>query len=350
MICMFIMGTNMIAGVSKLSESDSWIALILGFIVALPINLIYAKIHSDYPDKSLLDIIEQFLGKKIGTIINIFILCYILFTGIIIFKVISIFMMTVGLDKTPEMVITLLIVGVAIITLKDGMKPFARWCEFFLYILLPLLIMVGALLFKLIDFDRYLPILFNDIDQVYKDMTTNIGYPFTQTMIFMIILNLENKKSYFKVYGVGLSIAALVLLVFTFLNIGILRQGELSNSYYPIYAIMRRLNFGELIQRVEMIIIIIFIVFSFVKLMVYLFATTITIKHIFKLPDHKFIAVPLVFLISILSYLAYDSSLNQAKLLTTIPYYFLGFQVVLILFIFIISEYKKNKSGIIKQN
>lgn len=342
MVSMFVMGTPLISGVSKVGKADSWICLIIAAVIALIFNLMYARLLSSYQGMNILEINESIFGKVIGTVINIIIFLYCLYAAMFIFRGTVQFMSLIGLDRTPETVTGLLIVIAGVITLKEGIKVFSRCCVFFLLTSAFVIALIIILLCSLVDFQNLTPILYQEKEVLFQAIFADVNFPLTQTFIFLILIkNLKSKKSYYKAFAGGATIAAVVLIILAIISISILGEAEYENAFYPIYMVMRRINIGDFIQRVEMAVIIVFMLYAFVKEMIYLFAISEVASHILKLDDYKFMSMPLVFLVSILSYLVYSSVITQRHLESMYPYFSWLLHLLYMTILFVICELKR---------
>lgn len=342
MVIMFIVGTPMIYGVAKPAEENAWISLILALLISIPIQLMYARLLSNFPGKNLYDIFDIIFGNILGKCFSVLFLWHAFYLGALLFKWGGEFLVIVGLNDTPEMISISLIVVLSILTLKLGIKAFGKWCEFFVIIVFLVICITAIFLVPLMKLDNIIPVMYDGVKPVLKGTIYALTFPFTQSIIFLMIFDcLKTKKSSYKVYVKGVLLGAILLLVMTFLDIAILGKGNFSHVYFPTYMTLRRLSVGEFFQRVEMGIISVFILVGFVKIVSCLFAVAKGISHLLKFKDYGFIAAPVTFLTSILGYLAVSSTMEMGDFdeKVWVPYAIL-FQIILPFIIFIAGEIK----------
>jgi spore germination protein KB len=91
-----------------------------------------------------------------------------------------------------------------------------------------------------------------------------------------------------------------------------------STSYFPIYSAVSRINVRDILQRIESIIAIVFIIGVFVKVSIYLLAGCKGIEVLLKLKDYKFMVTPISILTLILSL---TTVLNVMELNNHLYYY-----------------------------
>ncbi|WP_406543538.1 GerAB/ArcD/ProY family transporter [Clostridium ljungdahlii] len=59
------------AFITGITKTNTWIVLLAGFIIILPLLLIYTSLSKKFPNKNLIEIIETTYGRYLGKIISI---------------------------------------------------------------------------------------------------------------------------------------------------------------------------------------------------------------------------------------------------------------------------------------
>jgi spore germination protein KB len=104
-----------------------------------------------------------------------------------------------------------------------------------------------------------------------------------------------------------------------------------------------------LLERLEMLVAVIFLVCTFVKVCICVFAVCNGISKVFGLNDYKFIATPVVLLMLSFSFIVYKSTMEMTFWAFNIwPYYAFPFEVIIPLVVFIMSEIKSRSSALNK--
>lgn len=345
MVFIFIVGTAMIYGAARPAKENAWISVILGTLISIPFQLMYARLLSHFHNSNFFQFLDIIFGKILGEFFAVLFIWNAIYLAALLFKGVVNFIYIANLNDTPEIVCLSLIVIVCILTLKEGIRPFAKLCELFTIIVFIVLVTLLPFGTPLINLDNIVPVMYDGIKPVMQGTIYALGFPFTQNIIFLMFFDcLKNKNSSYKVFIKGVLLGALLLSITTFTQISILGKNDFSNSYFPAYMNLRRLAIGEFFQRIDIAVILVFMIVGFGKITSTLFAAVKGISYLFNVKDYRSIAAPVTFLTSILGYLAYTDTMDQIAFLKDVyvPYAII-IQIVLTSIIFIASEIRIRK-------
>lgn len=347
-IFLSILGSSVVLGTARPAKTDAWISIILAVIISLIIGLCYARLLSNFHGKNFFEICEIVFGKVFGKIIIIIFIWYSLFINALIIRDIGEFIYIIGIVSIREisqiftMTITMLL---CIYMAKKNISVFGRFCFFFLPIIVFMLSIGYILSINNMSPENLLPIMYDGIKPVIDGMISSISFPFTESIVFIMIFNLlQNKTSASKVFTKGVLFAGVMLFIMTICDIMILGSNTLSASYFPSYTSLKRINIGNFLERIEITIILSFIFAVFVKSTCYLIATSKGIACLFNLKDYTFIPTPVGFLVISIAYLLYENTKELVETTQFDAYSGIFFQVVLFFIIFIGAEIKIRKT------
>lgn len=322
-LVMFTLGTSVISGVAKPAKEDAWISILLAALISVPFYLVYAQLMITFKNKNLFEICEVVFGKLLGNIMTAIFIFNGFYLSAILIRRISDFMGITGLDGTPPLYIMLLIILVCIYMLKKDVSIFGKWCQFYMVIVMVVILFEFTSLFSIRNIDYLFPVLYNGASPVIKATANALGFPFLQCGHLLYFLNvLDEKASYRKVFMYGLLISTIILLLITFENITVLGGTIYSKSYFPSYLTFRRLAVGNFIRRIESLSVLMFLILSFVKLTSALLGTVIGVQSMFKLKTYKNVVVPVAFLCCILAILAWEDLVELENLSGEIYFYY----------------------------
>ncbi|MCI0768606.1 GerAB/ArcD/ProY family transporter, partial [Bacillus sp. TL12] len=81
----FILGTGILtlprASVEKVKTPDVWISVILGGIIAMVTGVIMVKLSQQFPGKTFYQYSQEIVGKWIGRLFSLLVVCYFLATS-----------------------------------------------------------------------------------------------------------------------------------------------------------------------------------------------------------------------------------------------------------------------------
>jgi len=305
----------------------------------------FSRILSLYPGKDLFDILQIVMGKFIGKIISIVMIWFAFHSGTLVLRVLSEFTNTLVFPDTPVVMPMIFFTILLIWSLKAGIEVLGRWAEFFSWVVILIVIIVPILLIPQMDISRLRPILSNGVEPLLKGAFASFTFPFGQTIIFtMVFSNISKIKNYKKTFIVGLLVGGGLILLTSLRNLLVLGSETVSSVYFQSTMAVSLIRF-DFLQRLELTVIIVFLVCIFIKISICIFAVCNGISKVFGFDDHKFIATPVSFLMLSLSFFIYKSTMEMQFFASNIwQYYSFPFEVIIPLVIFIVAEIKSRKS------
>ena len=345
-VILFIIGSSILAGSAGQAKQDAWIAIVIAMTWSFILLLMFSRILSLFPGKDLFDILEILMGKFIGKILSILMIWFAFHDGTLILKTLSDFTNTLVFSETPVVVPMIFFSILLIWCLKEGIEVLGRWSEFFIWVVIILVLTISILTVPQMDISRLKPILNNGASPVLRGAFSSFSYPFGETVIFtMVFSNISKIKNYKKIFILGLLIGGGLIFLATFRNILILGSDTISRVYFPSTMAISLVQLGNLLERLEMLVAIEFLVCIFVKVSICAFAVCNGISKVFGFDDYKFISTPVVLLMLTFSFFIYKSIMEMFLWTSNIwPYYSFVFEVIIPLVILIVAEIRIRSS------
>lgn len=343
LLIMFILGSSVVTGVSKEALQDSWISVILGCVMALPLVFIYARLIKIYPSYDLFEMIIEIFGKVIGKIVVILFTWYALHIGSLVIRNFGEFIETTSLPETPQLPIYLILIILSAYVLKSGIETFGKAALIFVPILFIVLLSIIILSIKDFNYANLQPGLAHGTKKIFNGAFSDFSFPFAETVLFLAIFNsIKPKDSPYKVYFLGILIGGLLLLAIIIKNILVIGFPLIDFYYFPNYAATKIINVGEgdIISRIEGTISASFILTGFVKVGVCLFAASKGISKLFNINNYRQMVFPASLIMLTLACIVYKSIMEMFDFITIYKYYAFPFQVIIPVLMFIIAEIK----------
>ena len=347
LIILFMIGSNLIVGISGEAKENSWISVILGVVLALPAVIIYARLLSLYPHKDLFDILMEVFGGILGRILCIVYIWFAFHLGTLVFRNYLEFTSNVVFPDMPAWVLPLFLVPLISWVVKAGIEVLGRCSEFLIIIVISLVIFVTiSLSVPKININNILPIMYDGFTPVFKTAFAAFSFPFAESIIFtMCFSSLKTTKSPYRVYISGLIIGGFFILLATLRNILILGASAISQNYFPSNVAVSVIHIGDLLQRLELSVSAVLVISVFIKLSVCLLGVCNGISKIFNLNDNKFLSTPIAALMFSFSLFVYTNTMEMNEWAFAVwPYYAFLFQAILPAILIIVAEIKNRKS------
>ncbi len=342
---LFIMGSTLVLGVGSDAKQDVWVAVLLGMLLIVPVLLIYSKILYLFPDKDLFQILESLFGKVFGKIIALLMCWYAFHLGALVIRNFSEFISVVALPETPAYVPIVMMVLLCIWGVKAGIEILGRWSELILPILLSIIVVVVILSMTLADFNNLKPVLHNNLDAVMKAGFSVFSFPFAETVVFMMVgFVFRERKSIPKVYLLSLLIGGVMVLMIAVRNMVVLGATLVNETYFPAYVAVSFINIGDFLQRIEILVSVVFLFSGFIKISICLLAASRGVASVFGIKNYREIVAPIGLLMIALSMILYSNIMEMMSwAFETYNIYAFPFQVILPLLIWIVAELKIKK-------
>jgi len=350
LVIFFMIGTSILitpAGLSLVAKQDAWLAAIVGIGINVLTVLIYVNLGKRYGDKTLVEMCHLAFGKWIG---NVFGLCFIAFFYLLASLMIGdlgFFLTTQTLPETPIEIILIIFVIIVIFAVRAGMIVYSRAVQIFFPILFCMLCLLILPIFPQINFTDYLPMLEYGFKPIVKAGFTFSGF---QEMIVLLMIYPYVTKSATRGRGFlwGTIIGGIVLIIITAGCIGVMGAAVTANQLFPAYVLAKNINIGHFLERIEGIMMFIWILSIVMKIVMTFDASLIGICQLFKLKDPKPYVIPMGLGLIALALLCYTNTIfiNDflAKNWTPFATIFIILVPALILGILMIRGLVKSKS------
>jgi spore germination protein KB len=347
-LIIFIMGTTLLLGTGGEAKNDTWISIIIGMFMALPMLLIYGRILTLFKGLDIYEIVLLVFGKFIGKIIVILYTWYAFHLGSLILRNFGEFINTVAMPETPIFVPMLLLGILCIMAIRGGVEVLGRSAMFFLPMILILIVIVILLGIPQLHFNYIKPVLYNGFAPAIKGSFSAFSFPFAETVLLTTILfALQTKKSVYKVYLSGFLIGGAIVLIISVRNILMLSPDIAGILYFPSHAAVSRVRIGNFIQRIEVTVAIVFVISAFIKAAVCLYAASTGLSKVFGLKNYRIIVVQIGLLMIYFSYIIYDSIMEMEYWAFKVySYYAFPFQAILPIIILIVAEIRLRRGSI----
>ncbi len=346
MIIMYIIGSSSLMVMGLEAKMDIWLAILLAMAVGALIMLIYARLLSLLPGKDFYDTLEFFLGK-IGSKIFLFIITWFAFDlCAIVLRSYGQFVVTVGLPETPLVVAIFMIMIICAFAVRSGIEVIGRWSSQFVIFLIAFLFISVLLVSQNMNISNLLPVFDNGFAPIARGAFGVIAFPFAETVVFLLVFPAFKKDvSIKKVFLKGLFIGGGIILITSLTDMLVLGTNLSENDYYPTFSTMATVHYGDFLQRLEVLAAIVFIIAIFLKISILLFAASKGTAKLLGFQDHKFIVIPIAFLVVNLALISFDSMIFFHEwIFKAFPYYACVFEIVIPIILWIIIEIKNRKN------
>lgn len=341
----FLLGTSIILELGiNYAQRDIWIAELLSMFIGFAILLMISYIVSKFPGQDVGNILEHLFGSKLAKFMMLIFIFYSFFLGVLVMNNIGSFISAILMQETPIWVFYITISLTTAIIIRYGFEVAARCIELMTPIILLLLFsLVVIVTLNLVDVNNVLPLFTSKISDIVKATINITAFPYIESILLFFVVVLINKTD--KVYSSsiwGLLIGGFLLVIRSLLVVGVFGVNEATKLTFATFMLVREISFREIIERVELSILVVWFLTTYIKLTVCMFSTLKGIQYLFKLNDYKKLALPLAILVVPGAMLAYGNFQEIRTFVNVVWPLVLAPLFILFILIFIFSLAKKD--------
>jgi spore germination protein KB len=123
--------TSFLAGVTK---HEAWIPALFGIVLCMPLIFLFRTLMVMFPDKNFLQVLNEVFGPVAGTVIGIFYVWYFFTLTALNLRDIGNFAKITFMSETPQIVLTLICVLVAVWAVRYGLTVVSRYSMLFTFV------------------------------------------------------------------------------------------------------------------------------------------------------------------------------------------------------------------------
>ncbi|WP_145410023.1 GerAB/ArcD/ProY family transporter [Paenibacillus xylanexedens] len=307
--------------ISLYSEQNAWLYAFIGIPLGMGLIYLFVKLASTYPGENLVGISRKILGFWPGTLVSLFYLIYFILGCATPTRIVGDFMTGQIFVYTPIWVIILIFVIAIGWALHNGLETIGRTSEIlvpviviFIFILVVCLLPQGAL-------SQLEPYVDSNIRQLTQGLLVSFVYPVGEAIPILMILPYASQQAHRTrdlLFAAGFANFLLALLV----TISMLVMGLFltQHNVFTSFALAQKISIGNFFQRIEAFMASSWLISTYFKCTVYLYAFVLGTAELFRFKNYQFLILPSVL---ILFGLANFISSSTTFIITTItPYWF----------------------------
>ncbi|WP_152402483.1 GerAB/ArcD/ProY family transporter [Paenibacillus cellulositrophicus] len=286
----------------SIAGQDAWFSVIIVGIIQLGLITLYMKLGFRYPQQTIIQYGRLLTGKWFGSAIAVVYMFYFLILTAYVLRNIGNFIGSVVLPQTPLVVNMAVILIPAIYGCFLGIEVIGRTGEILFPWAMSVFIITALLLIPKMHPGELFPMFPEGITPSIKAGYPLLGFPSLEIVICLMLIpfvqNQQKIKKYFYITSVGTLISGTLLSLITIMVLGV---DLTARSPYAVYDVAREIRIERVLERAEVIVGIIWLITSFMKLLICLYVTVIVTVQCFNVISYKNLVIPFSFLLLPLS-------------------------------------------------
>lgn len=288
------------------ADTGAWLAAILSALGSLLIFWVAVLLMRKFPEQSLVEVTEQVLGKFLGTLVNL-IYAGVFFVTVVLFnREFGEAMLAATLPQAPISVVIGFFAFGSLCTLFFNLETLARTARLVTpFIVAGFAVLVLAVLPQ-VHLYYYTPVLGGGIQNIVMEGLVKRSMIFEGLLAALLLPACQGWQHMRKAGFYAVLAGGAVLVVFVTVYEGVFTIHMAKEEALPIYVLARAIDLGRFFQRVESIFLMAWGMVGFIKLAVSIYAGSLILSKIFKLPDYRPILLVSALLTFALSFLPPD--------------------------------------------
>ncbi|NLL38474.1 MAG: endospore germination permease [Clostridiales bacterium] len=349
LIIVFILGGSILLGGLTTVEQDTWLSLILSWVIFLPLLIIYIRVVKLHPGMNIYDIMVTLFGKQVGKLLTLAMTLYFLYLCALVLRNFGDFIFIVSLSETPHVVIMISMVVLTAYMAKSGFDILMKWTIITLPVYIFLIAFPVVISFEKLEFSNLLPFLNHPFKEIIRSAFEYFSFPFAEIIVLLGMSDsFKSIKKPCKVYICSTFICLVFLLAINIRNILLLGLPMGKSLFFPSYVAIRLVDMADFMSRIEGSVSTNFVLAGTAKIAVCLLAASKGMASLFGIGDYKRLVMPVAMLALALATIAHDSTMEMFAFLAYYPFFAFPFQVLIPLLVWIAGEIRhhrnKNKS------
>ncbi|WP_042167469.1 GerAB/ArcD/ProY family transporter [Paenibacillus gorillae] len=279
--------------VAAYSKQDAWLSMALATLMGLVLGAVFAAIANRLQRQSPITALQNRIGKAAGGFMGLLFLFNFFMGGLTLMSEMSQFMTTQMMPETPVNAILLLFMAVIIIAYRYGIEAFARLSELLFPLFLFLFLFMVVFLTPQVDISNMKPMLARGLTPVIQGAIPAFVTGFTEMVVLlMLVPHVTGKVKLTKPILWGYAIGGLILFIVVDLCVLVLGPSLMETKYYPTFVLAQKITIGQFLERLEVILMLIWIITVFFKTLLLFFALTAGTAQVFGLKESRMLTIP----------------------------------------------------------
>jgi spore germination protein KB len=331
------------AFLSSVAQQDSWIPVVLSTISCMPLVYLFRTLMVMFPEKTLLEMMDEVFGPVIGKIFGVWYLWFFLTLAALNLKDLGDFAKATVMTETPHVVLVLLCALVVVWAVRHGLKVVTRYSALFTFIEFGIVAVTFVLVAHQMDFNNLLPAFQLPPIKYLQGTHLMTMIPVGELVVMLMLTPCVklSRTAATKYWFIGVTMGMLTLFAILVRDIMILGN-TLPMFTLPGLVTMRLVNLGEALSRIEILFAVGLTMLLFFKVAVLCYASTIALAQLFKTKSYKNFALIIGVLVVVYGPIIYSSTVEQStSARDVIPFFWGVFEVWIPLLMFIIAKIRK---------
>ncbi|MCL6635667.1 MAG: endospore germination permease [Peptococcaceae bacterium] len=304
------------------ARQDAWLSIILATGAGLLVARLVTALGLRFPDQTIFEYAGEILGRWPGKLVGLLYIWWFLHMGAEVISEYGSFIVAAFMVDTPIIVFHLVVVAIAAYAVRNGLEVFTRANEIFLPLILGSVLVLFVLSTRDMDLHRLLPIFEAGAVNIVKGAVPPLSWfgEIASVAVLIPYLN-QPRRAHLAAAAAVLACGAFFLL--TVVGILAIYGPDLTGAWmFPTLNGARIISIANFLERLEPVIMGIWVTGGFVKISVFYWAAVLGSAQVLELKDYRPLVLPVGAVLVAMSILLHPSILELLRFLDQVwpPY------------------------------
>lgn len=279
---------------SKTAGRAGWLAPVAAVIPLIIIIFIVNSFYKQGKIKSLADVYTDILGNLAGKIVVVFYHLWILFLDALYVRYYAERLLSTTMSKTSNIFLISIMLILVFYATRKGLKTIAIANDVFFNIFLVIFSFVFITAIPMIKYNNVMSVSYLDIWPVMKSSTTIFGVWGYYLFFFFLGNKIKDTQNLVKTSLQGIGIKFVLTILGLIMTIGSFGSLMISHNPIPFFAVVRNISLFGVIERIESIIISVWVITDFILIAFFTYTAAVIMKTLFNLSSEKSVLTPII--------------------------------------------------------
>lgn len=346
LVFLYSIGTTVLvvpAGLAEVAKQDAWIGALVGVVIGGVVVGLYISLWRLYPGKTFVGICEAILGKWLGLLLSVVFMFYSFIGAATVLFYGGDFFQTHVMPNTPLPVTNAIFAAVIVMGVRMGLETISRASELMLPWFLILFFILVVTLVPEIKPENAFPIFEAGWKTIFWAGFSFAGTAFMPIVFLLAVFpSVQNPdKARFGIF-ISALVGGLSVVLVTLLCVLILGPDITARSLFPSFALVKKIEIGNFLQRVEAIMVGLWFITTYIKTTFYFYGWVTSLSEILKLKNYRTVTLPCGIIMIVFSLIVYPDVVYMQNWDSTVfPPYILIIGFFIPLLLWLVGVYKK---------
>ncbi|BDG61550.1 GerAB/ArcD/ProY family transporter [Caldinitratiruptor microaerophilus] len=272
------------AAMAARAGRDAWLSVLVGAMAALPVVLVVSALASRHRGLSLVEVGQTLLGPWPGRMLGLVWPAFFIFLCSLVIRNVMDFLGMAILRGTPPLFIGASMALLAAYAVYDGIEVLARIGGLAAFVYFASGAVGILLVLNQADFRSALPAVEAGLRAVWDGALPSLGWFGESVILGFLLPHVEPPRMGLRWALGGYAVAAGWLSLVTFLSIVVFGPSLTAMSTYPIFVLVQQVRIGQFFERVEVVLVSVWLTGMFVKVALCLWAAGMGVGHALGIP------------------------------------------------------------------